>query len=96
MPKTIFLSVKIRNYVDSDHAGILATLRSHTYIFIDLNNSLIILFSKRNNTVEYSSFGSKFVGLRTATELMVSLRYILSIFGIHIGGPADFFVTISP
>ena len=83
--------MKIRTYVDSDHVGNLVTPRSHTYIFIDLNNSLIILFSKWNNTVEYSSFGSKFVGLRTATELMVSLRYILSIFGIHIGGPADFF-----
>ena len=30
--------------MDSDHAGILATLRSHTYIFIDLNNSLRIFF----------------------------------------------------
>mmetsp|Transcript_15996 Transcript_15996/g.23839 ORF Transcript_15996/g.23839 Transcript_15996/m.23839 type:complete len:1130 (+) Transcript_15996:7540-10929(+) len=91
MPKTRGRSVKIRTYVDADHAGNLATRRSHTGIFIYLNNALIIWYSKRQNTVESSSFGSEFVALRIATELLVSLRYKLRMFGIPIDGAADVF-----
>ena len=71
MPKLRGCSVNISTYVDSDHAGNLATRRFHTGIFIYLNNLLIIWFSKRQNTVEYLSFGSEFVALRIATELLV-------------------------
>ena len=49
-------SVKIRICVDADHDGNLETWRFHTGILVYLNNLLIILFSKRLNTVEYSSF----------------------------------------
>ena len=80
MPKTRGRSVKIRTYVDADHAWNLATRRSHTGIFIYLNNALIIWYSKQQNTVESSTFGSKFVALRIATELLVSLRYKLRMF----------------
>ena len=91
MPKPICCSMKIRTYVDEDHAGNLETWRSHTGILIYLNNSLIIWFSKQKNTVESSSFGSKFVGLRIAKELLVSLRYKLRMFVIPVDGPADVF-----
>ena len=53
--------MKTRTYVDADHAGNLATWRSHTGILIYLNNYLIIWFSNRQNTVEYLSFGSNFL-----------------------------------
>ena len=91
MPKPRGRCVRIRTYVDADHAGNLATRRSHSGIFIYLNNALIIWFSKRQNTVESSSFGSEFVALRIATELLVSLRYKLRMFGIPIDGSADVF-----
>ena len=44
--------------------------------------------------VEYSSFGSEFLALIIATELLVSLRYKLSMFGILIDAPAEVFCAI--
>ena len=77
--------------MDADHAGNLATRRSHTGILIYLNKYLIIWFSKQKNTVEYLSFGSEFVAFRIAVKLLVLLRYKLKMFGIPIDGPADVF-----
>ena len=79
--------MKIRNYLDTDHAGNFSTRRSHTCILIYLNNLLIVWFTRRKNTVESSSFGSEFVTLRIAMELLVSLRYKPMMFGILIDIP---------
>ena len=57
-------------YVDTDHAGSLLTRRSHTGIIIFVNISPIIGYSKLQNKVESSSFGSKFIALRIATEMI--------------------------
>ena len=76
-------------FVDSDHAGNLATRRSQTGILIFLNKAPIVWFSKRQNTVETSTFGSEFVAMRVATEVIEGLRYKLRMFGIPIDGPTD-------
>ena len=39
--------------------------------------------------MESSSFGSKFVAMRTACDLIVALRYKLRMFGVPLDGPAD-------
>mmetsp|Transcript_20457 Transcript_20457/g.31285 ORF Transcript_20457/g.31285 Transcript_20457/m.31285 type:complete len:157 (+) Transcript_20457:1-471(+) len=67
-------------------------MRSHTGIFIKLNGAPIIWFSKQQNTVESSIFGSKFIALRIATELCQGLCYKLRSFGIPITGPTSIFV----
>ena len=54
-----------------------------------VQNAPIICFSKRQNTVESSSFGSEFVALRAAKDLLVPLRYKLRVFGVPIEGPAN-------
>ena len=46
-------------YVDANHAGNLLTRRSHTGIVIFVNNSPIIWYSKRQNTVDSSIIGSE-------------------------------------
>ena len=57
-----------------------------------MKNAPIIWFSKRQNTVESSSFGSEFVALRVAKEMVVlALRYKLRMFGVPIDGPANVF-----
>ena len=84
-------SVKLAAYVDADHAGNLMTRRSHSGIIIYLNNSPITWFSKRQNTVESSSFGSEFVALRIATDHIEAMRYKLRMFGVPLNGPADVF-----
>ena len=83
--------MNIRTYVDEDHAGNLATWRSHTSILIYLKNLLIICFSKRKNMIESSSFLSEFVALIISTELLVSIRYKLKMFGIPFDVPVDVF-----
>ena len=67
------------------------TRRSHTGILTYVQNAPIIWFSKRQNTVESSSFGSEFVALRIAMEILVSLRYKLRMFGVPIEGPCNVF-----
>jgi hypothetical protein len=83
--------VKIRAYVDANHAGNMANRRSHTGILIYVNNAPIVWYSKRQNTVETSSFGSEYVALRICTEMLESLRYKLRSFGVPIDGAADVF-----
>ncbi len=46
--------------------------------------SPILWFSKRQNTVESSTFSSEFIALKTAVELIESPRYKLQMFGIPI------------
>ena len=65
------------------------TRKLHTGIIIFLNNAPVIWFSKKQNTVESSSFGSEFVTLSIARDLIVGLRYKLSMFGVPIVGPAS-------
>ena len=89
MPEPKGKSVKICRFVDSDHAGNKVTWRSHTGILIFGQNAPIIWYSKKQNTVESSSFGSEFVAMRTPRDLIVALRYKLRMFGVPIDGPAD-------
>ena len=51
----------------------MANRGSHSGIIIYVNNLPIIWYSKRQNTVESSSFGSEFVALRVATEITDAL-----------------------
>lgn len=83
--------VKMRAYVDANHAGNLKNRRSHSGILIYVNNAPIIWYSKRQNTVESSSFGSEYIALRICTEMVEALRYKLRCFGIPIDGPAEVF-----
>ena len=89
MPQPLGNAVDITCFVDSDHAGNVVTRRSHTGIIMFLQNSPTIWYSKKQNTVESSSFGSKFVALRVARDMIVALRYKLRMFGIPVRGPAS-------
>ncbi len=46
-------------------------------------------FSKVQTTVESSTFGSEFVALWIATDLIEGLRYKLRMLGIPLDGPAN-------
>ena len=83
--------VRIRVYVDANHAGNMVNRRSHSGIIIYMNNAPIIWYSKRQNTVEASSFGSEYVALRIAKEMVEALRYKLRSFGVPIDGAAEIF-----
>jgi hypothetical protein len=89
MPEPMGNVVRTSVYVDANHAGNLANRRSHTGVLLYVNNALISWYSKRQNTVEASSFGSEFVALRIATEMVEALRYKLRMFGVPIEGPTE-------
>jgi hypothetical protein len=88
MPEPLGSAVTISVFVDANHAGNVVTRRSHTGIVIYLQNTPILWHSRRQNTVETSTFGSEFVALRCARDLIVALRYKLRMFGVPIIGPA--------
>ena len=90
-PEPMGKFVVLACYVDADHAGNLVTRRSHTGIFLYINNTPIIFHSKRQNTVESASFGSEFIALKVATEMIQGLRYKLRMFGVPISGLTDVF-----
>jgi hypothetical protein len=83
--------VHVSAFVDVAHAGNLVTRRSHTGVLIFVNKALITWYSKRQNTVETSTFGSEFVAMRVGLELIEALRYKLRMFGVPIDGPASVF-----
>ena len=89
MPAPLGNTLDITCFVDSDHTGDVVTRRSHTGIIIFLNNAPVIWFSKKQKTVESSSFGTEFVALRIARNLIMGLRYKLRMFGVPIVGPAS-------
>eukprot|EP00978_Attheya_sp_CCMP212_P009366 scaffold22126_cov59-Attheya_sp.AAC.1 len=91
MPAPRGNEVTINCFVDADHAGNPVARRSHTGILIFLNRAPISWFSKKQNTVESSTFGSEFVAMKTAAEQIMALHYKLRMFGIPIDGPANVF-----
>ena len=55
-------------FVDMDHAGNLVTCHSQTGILVFVGRAPIILYSKHQNTVKTSTFGSKFVAMHILVE----------------------------
>ena len=91
MPEPLGNPVNIYTFVDANHVGNVVTRRSDTGILLYLQNSPIVWLSRRQNTVEMSTFGSEFVALRTARDLIISMRYKLRMFGIPLEVPAQVF-----
>ena len=92
MPEPKGKSVVVSCFGDANHAGNAITRHSHTGVIVYVQNAPIIWFSKRQSTVEASSFGSELVALRTAKEMIVALHYNkLRMFGVSVEGPANVF-----
>ena len=87
MPKPLGKEVVMRCFVDADHAGERLTRRSRTGFIIFLQMAPIYYCSKRQNTVETSTFGSEFMAMKHATEYIRGLRYKLRMMGIPFSDP---------
>jgi hypothetical protein len=88
MPEPYGKKVRISCYVDADHAHDTVTRRSVTAILLFVNNTPIRWHSKRQKTVETSTYGSEMVAARIATDTIIEIRYILRMLGVPIDGPA--------
>ena len=88
MPKPLGKNMRIRVFVDSDHAGDEVTKRSRTGFIVFLNNAPIYWFSKKQTSCETSTYGSEFIAMKTACEYVRGLRYKLRMMGLRVDEPA--------
>jgi hypothetical protein len=89
MPEPRGNAVTITMFVDANHAGNAVTRRSHGGILIFVQNAPILFYSRRQNSVETSTFGSDFLALRIGSDMIEGLRYKLRMFGVPINGPVQ-------
>ncbi|MGH3053654.1 MAG: reverse transcriptase domain-containing protein, partial [Gaiellaceae bacterium] len=83
--------VTVTCFVDSDHAHDTVTRRSVTGYIIVLNSMPFIWFSKRQGSVESSTYGAEFVAMRLAVERLKGVRYSLRMLGIQVDQPCIVF-----
>ncbi len=83
--------VKVTCFVDADHARDKATRKSITGILLFINNTPVRWISKRQTTVETSTYGSELVAFRMATDTIVEYRYKLRMLGVELDGATDLF-----
>ena len=76
-------AVRTSCFVDADHAGCRVTRRSRTGVILFVNRAPIAWLSKKQTTVESSTFGSETVALRIAVDMIESLRYKLRMMGFQ-------------
>jgi len=76
--------MRLTCYVDADHARDKVTRRSVTGIILMVNNTPVTWISKRQKTVETSTYGSELVASRIAVDLLIEWRYKLRMLGIPI------------
>ena len=88
-PRPLGKEVDLRLYTDSSHADDKLTRRSRTGYFVFMNMALIDWMSKKQATVETSTFGAEFVALKHGIERVRGLRYKLRMMGVQISGPTD-------
>ncbi len=90
-PEPLGSKARITIYVDADHAHDMLTRRSVTGIILFINKTPVKWISKRQKTVETSTYGSELVASRIATDLAIEYRYALRMLGVNVDGPAMMF-----
>ena len=88
MPEPRGVGPQIVAKVDADHAADTIMRRSRTGFLVYLNCALVYWHSKKQTSVESSSFGSEFVAMKQCCEYLRGLRYKLRMMGIPIDGPS--------
>jgi hypothetical protein len=84
MPRPRGRPVTTTMFVDASHAANKKTRRSHSGFLLFVNRAPIFWFSKRQQTVESSTFSSEFIALRSGNEVAQYMRFKLRMFGVPI------------
>ena len=82
-------SVTTHCFGDASHSPEKVTCHGQTGILIFVNKASIIAFSKKQNSVETSTFGAEFTAMRQAVEHVKALRYKLRMFRVEIQNPTN-------
>ena len=91
MPEPRGLGFTIVAKVDADHASDTVTRRSRTGILVYLNCSLVHWWSKKQASIESSSFGVEFIAMKQCCEYLRGLRYKLHMMGIPCDKPSHIY-----
>ena len=79
------------SYVDADHVGGSITRRYCMSFLVYLNCTPVYWMSKKQTSVETSSFGSEFIAMKQCTKYIRGLLYKLRMMGIPCTSPAFIF-----
>ena len=82
MPDPRGMGFVIRAKVDVDHASDTTTRRSRTGFLVYINSAPVFWWSKKQTSVESSSFGSEFIAMKQCFEYLRGLQYKLRMMGI--------------
>ena len=88
MPEPWGVGFTMRAKVDADHAADTMTRRSRTGFLVFLNSALVHWWSKKQTSVESSSFGSEFIAMKQCCKYLRGLRYKLRMLGIPCDEPS--------
>ena len=86
-PRALGLEFLIRCFVDADFAGDPISRRSRSGFIVMLNMAPVYWFSKKQSTIETSTFGSEFCAMKQSCEYLRGLRYKLRMMGIPVANP---------
>ena len=87
MPTARGPSVWITIFVDADHAHDQVTRKSVTGIFSMINGLPYKTISKKQSTVESSTYGSELVASRIAVDLAIEILYTPRMLGVNVQSP---------
>ena len=88
MPEPCGIGLTVVAKVDADQTADMITRRSRTGCLVYLNSALVYWSSKKQTSVESSSFSSEFIAMKQCCEYICGLRYKLRMMGIPVEGPA--------
>ena len=80
--KPIIAELDINAFVEADHAHDKVTGRSITGLIIFVGCTPVTYLSKRQASVQTSTFGAEFTALKTSVEEVVAIRYYLQSMGV--------------
>lgn len=88
MPEPRCQGFTVRAKVDADHAADTVTKRSRTGFLVYINSALVYWYSKKQSSVETSSFGTEFTAMKQYCEYIKGLKYKLQMMGVPYDEPA--------
>ena len=80
-------SVVTTTFIDASFATNKKTRKSHSGFPLFVNRAPIVWFSKRQSTVETSTFSAEFMAIESCLNAIESLRFKLRMFGVPFEGP---------
>jgi hypothetical protein len=84
IPEALVDEMQITVFVDSDHAHDKVTRRSITGIIMFVGRTPVYYSSKRQGSIETSTYGAEFCAMKTCIEELISLRYMMRCLGVKV------------